>query len=104
MASFKETSESPSASTMNVPNPLSQSNNLPSPVTTPFFSFPSMNQPLTMKLDNGNYLIWKNQLLNVIIANKLDDFIDESRPCPPRFLNLQQQILNLEYLVWQRYN
>ncbi|KAJ9700302.1 hypothetical protein PVL29_005888 [Vitis rotundifolia] len=57
-----------------------------------------------MKLDNGNYLIWKNQLLNVIIVNGLDDFIDGSRPCPPRFLDLQQQILNLEYSVWHRYN
>ncbi|RVW43596.1 hypothetical protein CK203_097540 [Vitis vinifera] len=78
----------PPTSTVNVQNPLSQSNNLPSLVTTPSFSFPSMNQPLTVKLDNGNYLIWKNQLLNVIIANRLDDFIDGSRPCPPRFLNL----------------
>ena len=96
MASFNETSESPSVSTVNVQNPLSQSNNLPSPVTTPFFSFSSMNQPLTIKLDNGNYLIWNNQLLNVIIANGLDDFIDGSQPCPPRFFDLQQQILNPE--------
>ncbi|RVX06354.1 hypothetical protein CK203_023575 [Vitis vinifera] len=104
MASFNETSKSPSASTVNVQNPLSQSNNLPPLVTTPSFSFSSMNQPLIVKLDNGNYLIWKNQLLNVIIANELDDFIGGSRSCPPQFLDLQQQIINLEYLVWQRYN
>ena len=83
MDSFKETSESPSASIVNVQNPLSQSNNLPSPVATPSFSFSSMNQPLTVKLDNGNYLIWKNQLLNATIANRLDDFIEGSQPCPP---------------------
>ena len=104
MASFNETSKSPSASTINVQNPLSQSNNLPPLVTIPSFSFSSMNQPLIVKLDNGNYLIWKNQLLNVIIANELDDFIGGSRSCPPQFLDLQQQIINLEYLVWQRYN
>ena len=104
MASFNETSKSPSASTVNVQNPLSQSNTLPPLVTTPSFSFSSMNQPLIVKLDNGNYLIWKNQLLNVIIANELDDFIGGSRSCPPQFLDLQQQIINLEYLVWQRYN
>ena len=104
MDSFKETSESPSASIVNVQNPLSQSNNLPPLVTIPSFSFSSMNQPLIVKLDNGNYLIWKNQLLNVIIANGLNDFIGGSWSCPPQFLDLQQQILNLEYLVWQRYN
>ena len=104
MASFNETSKSPSASTVNVQNPLSQSNNLPPLVTTPSFSFSSMNQPLIVKLDNGNYLIWKNQLLNVIIANGLNDFIGGSWSCPPQFLDLQQQIINLEYLVWQRYN
>ncbi|RVW44848.1 hypothetical protein CK203_087059 [Vitis vinifera] len=78
MASFNETSKSPSASTINVQNPLSQSNNLPPLVTIPSFSFSSMNQPLIVKLDNGNYLIWKNQLLNVIIANGLNDFIGGS--------------------------
>ena len=104
MASFNKTFESPSASSVNVQNPLSQSNNLHPPVNTPSFSFPSMNQPLIVKLDNRNYLIWNNQLLNVIIANELDDFIDGSRHCPPQFLDLQQQIINPEYWVWQRYN
>ena len=90
------TSESPFDSTVNVQNPLSQSNNrtntLPTPIAplanTPSFSFLSMNQSLTVKMGNGNYLIWKNQLLNVIIANGLDDFIDGSRPCHPRFLDM----------------
>ena len=63
-----------------------------------------MNQPLIVKLDSENYLIWKNQLLNVIVTNELNDFIDESQPYPTRFLNLQQQIINLDYLIWQRYN
>ncbi|RVW29351.1 hypothetical protein CK203_115376 [Vitis vinifera] len=99
MASFNKTSESPSASTVNVQNPLSQSNNLHPPVNTPSFSFPSMNQPLIVKLDNRNYLIWNNQLLNVIITNELDDFIDGSRHCPPRFLDLQQQIINPEFTL-----
>ena len=63
-----------------------------------------MNQPLIVKLDSENYLIWKNQLLNVIVINELDDFIDKSQPYPTRFLNLQQQIIYPEYLIWQRYN
>lgn len=59
-----------------------------------------MNQPLIVKLDSENYLIWKNQLLNVIVTNELNDFIDESQPYPTRFLNLQQQIINPKYLIW----
>ncbi|PON37523.1 hypothetical protein TorRG33x02_347210 [Trema orientale] len=39
-------------------------------------ALPSLTQPLTVKLDSDNYLIWKNQLLNVIIAHGLEDFLD----------------------------
>ena len=44
-------------------------------------SFPSPNRPLTIKLDKDNYLIWKNQLLNVVIANGLEGFLDNTHPC-----------------------
>ena len=47
---------------------------------------PSLNLPLAMKLDSDNYLMWKNQLLNVIIANGLENFIDGTNPCPTRYL------------------
>ena len=58
-------------------------------------SFPYPNQPLTIKLDRDNYLIWKNQLLNVVIANELEGFLDITHPCP----HYQSRIL-----LWQRYN
>ena len=67
-------------------------------------SFPSPNQPLTIKLDRDNYLIWKNQLLNVVIVNGLEGSLDNTRLYPPKFLDLQQLIINPEYSLWQRYN
>ena len=67
-------------------------------------SFPSPNQLLTIKLDRDNYLIWKNQLLNVVIVNGLEGFLDNTRLYPPKFLDLQQLSFNPEYSLWQRYN
>lgn len=87
-------------STSNIPlNSSSQQNSL-----IPTSTIPSLNQPLTFKLDDHNYLIWKNQLPNVIIANGLEEFIDGSRICPPKFLDNQTQVVNPEYSTWQRYN
>ncbi|RVX10637.1 DNA polymerase lambda [Vitis vinifera] len=99
----KMTSDSSSASTTNAQNPLAQSNTHPPPIALPTntssFSFASMNQPLMVKLDSWNYLVWKNQLQNVIIANGLDNFIYGSCPCLARFLdvatNHQSEVLGL---------
>ena len=73
-------------------------------VLPPLPNLHSLNQSLTMKLDEDNYLIWKNQLLNVIIANGLEDFIDGSRSCPTRFLDSQMQIVNLDFATWPCFN
>lgn len=67
-------------------------------------SLPSLSQNLTIKLDQDNYLLWKNQLLNVIIANGFEEYIDGSHPCPSKFLDLQRQQINPEYTLWQRIN
>ena len=32
----------------------------------------TINQSLAIKIDRNNYLLWKNQILNVVIANGLD--------------------------------
>ena len=48
---------------------------------------PSFSQPLTIKLDETNLLQWKNQFLNVIIANRLKDFIEGETPIPAKFLD-----------------
>ena len=107
IAIVTRTSDSSSASTTNAQNPLAQSNNrsnthpppIALPTNTSSFSFASMNQPLMVKLDSWNYLVWKNQLQNVIIANGLDNFIYGSCPCLARFLdvatNHQSEVLGL---------
>lgn len=69
-----------------------QQNNL-----VPTSTIPSLNEPLTVKFNEHNYLIWKNQLLNVIIANGFEEFIDGSWICPPKFLDSQTQVINPEY-------
>ena len=57
-----------------------------------------------MKLDENNYLIRKNYVLNVIIANGLEDFIDGSWPCLTRFLDAQMQTVNPNFTAWHRFN
>lgn len=47
-------------------------------------NYPSLSQPLT-KRNETNLLLWKNQLLNVIIANWLEDFIEGDMPIPAKF-------------------
>ena len=39
-----------------------------------------------IKLDRTNYTIWKQQILTSIRRNGLESYIDESKPCPERFL------------------
>lgn len=51
--------------------------------------FPSLNQPLPVRLDKKNSLLWQNQLQNVIIANGLEGFIEGTIPCPTQFLDQQ---------------
>ena len=65
---------------------------------------PSLNQPLTIKLNRDNYLIWKNRLLNIIIANGLDEFLDGTHPYPSWFLDAHQLQTNHHYTLWQSYN
>ncbi|TXG69550.1 hypothetical protein EZV62_004485 [Acer yangbiense] len=67
-------------------------------------SVPSITHSLPIKLDDGNYMLWKNQLLNIIIANGLEDFIEGTCPCPPKLLELTQQTLNPLYQQWQCLN
>ena len=48
--------------------------------TTSSFTFTS-----PVKLDRTNYTIWKSQILTSVRANGLEDFLDNSKPCPEQF-------------------
>ena len=39
-------------------------------------SFPSLGQSFIIKLDRNNFLIWSNQMLNVVIESEFDDILD----------------------------
>ncbi|RVX22862.1 hypothetical protein CK203_008411 [Vitis vinifera] len=68
----------------------------PTPIFSPNITqanYPSLSQPLTIKLDETNLFLWKNQLMNVIIANGLEDFIEGETPIPAKFLDDAQLIV-----------
>ena len=99
-----------SSSAQNTTN-TSQSHTIPNPpaktqvnqfvgAPTPQFlqlMLPYLNFPLTIKPDKDNYLVWKNKLLNISIANGLEKFLDGTYPCPPRFLDSHQIQINPHY-------
>ncbi|XP_024030420.1 uncharacterized protein LOC21412525 isoform X2 [Morus notabilis] len=100
MASETSSSEISSSQATQISNSTSSANpsQLPSLITV----IPIVNPQLSIKLDDDNFLLWKNQMLNSIIAHGFDDFIDRFRPCPPRFLANQPGEVNPDYTVWQR--
>ena len=51
----------------------------------PFYQM--LNHTLPVKLDRTNYILWKSQIDNVVIANGFEDFIDGSSICPDKELS-----------------
>lgn len=55
--------------------------------STAAFSTPPLNQLLnqitTIKLDRGNYLLWKNLALPILHSYKLEGHLLGTKPCPP---------------------
>ncbi|CBI25270.3 unnamed protein product, partial [Vitis vinifera] len=66
-------------------------------------TMPSLNQAFTVRLDQSNYLLWRTQMLNIIIANGLEEMIHGKIPAPSRFLGDSENI-NPEYSIWQCQN
>ncbi|XP_022155181.1 uncharacterized protein LOC111022315 [Momordica charantia] len=66
--------------------------------------FPTLPQPLNVKLNDNNFLLWKNQLLNAVIANGLRGYLDGTIMPPPQFLDHHQLQPNPAYYAWERYN
>lgn len=91
------------------PNPaqpalLAPQQNQIQPLLNQIQDFPSLNQPFSVKLDTTNHLLWQTQMLNIIIANGIEGYIDGSTPCPPQFLDAQGLQLNPEFTQWRRLN
>ncbi|XP_062093645.1 uncharacterized protein LOC133799663 [Humulus lupulus] len=73
-----------------------------SPPTLP--SLPSVNQPIVVKLDEHNFVVWQNQMLNIIIVNGLEDFVNGTHPCPDPNASNPVDPVNLTVQTWHWYN
>ncbi|CAL5415270.1 unnamed protein product [Camellia sinensis] len=57
---------------------------------------------VNVKLDSSNYIVWKNQLLNILRATKLLCYVDGSLPCPPWIVldSLNKEVVNPKHQQW----
>ncbi|KAK6143275.1 hypothetical protein DH2020_023623 [Rehmannia glutinosa] len=63
------------------------------------------NQLVSVKLDETNFLIWKQQISTTIKWYGLEDFISGTTPAPAKFITpegSQKKVLNPDFLSWQR--
>ncbi|KAL5777012.1 hypothetical protein ACOSP7_009938 [Xanthoceras sorbifolium] len=70
--------------------------------------FKNLNFNLPIKLDDNNFIYWKTQILPVIKAFDLEDFIFGSSKCPSKFIDAIDedsgesiQTYNYDYLTWK---
>ena len=67
---------------MSIPSlPNTQSNS-----QTPILLLSNISNYVTIKLDHTNYLMWKFQITGILDAYSLLDHLEDSTPCPPKFL------------------
>ncbi|KAL5822667.1 hypothetical protein ACOSQ3_020583 [Xanthoceras sorbifolium] len=68
----------------------------------------SINFNIPIKLDCGNYIYWKAQVLPAIEAFELDDFIFGLKPTPPKFIEVvssngyKETVINKEFTSWRK--
>ncbi|KAL5766827.1 hypothetical protein ACOSP7_017444 [Xanthoceras sorbifolium] len=69
----------------------------------------TLNFHISINLDSSNYIYWKAQVLPVIRALELDDFITGLRACPPKFIETislttgaKSLTINGAYLSWRK--
>ncbi|KAK6143064.1 hypothetical protein DH2020_023412 [Rehmannia glutinosa] len=63
------------------------------------------SQLVTVKLDDSNYLVWKQQVLTAIKGYGLEDFISEQSNVPEKFTKETTEkpsTLNPDFVTWQR--
>ena len=72
---------------------------------TPLFLLSNFSNYVTVKLDHMNYLMWKFQVTGILDAYSLLDHLEDSTPCPSKFLLGQSGIETPEpnplYLQWK---
>ncbi|CAL5326068.1 unnamed protein product [Camellia sinensis] len=62
----------------------------------------NLNSFENVKLDCTNYIIWKNQLLNILRATKLLCYVDGSLTCLPLIIfdSSNKEVVNPQYQQW----
>ena len=65
----------------------------------------NMSSMMTVKLDYGNYIVWKNQIKEILETYSMIDILDDSIAAPDRFLkdsfsNLTTKI-NPSFISWK---
>jgi len=66
---------------------------LPSSLASTTFTPQTFTTPITLKLSDENYLIWKQQILATVRGFKLFHYLDGSN-APPRFLSVTDRLSN----------
>nr|CAD1827562.1 unnamed protein product [Ananas comosus var. bracteatus] len=77
-----------------------------SSTTSPTFVIANISNLVSIKLDRGNYLLWRQQFLPVLFAHDLMGYIDGSKECPSKFIkNADGTItdtVNSSFLEWMK--
>ena len=63
-------------------------------------SYQQLNHALPVKLDLTNYVLWKSQIDNIVVANCFEDFIDGTSVCPEK--ELSACVINPTFIAWRR--
>ena len=70
----------------------------------------NLNFTLSIKLERGNYLIWRSQILPILTGHGIDGFVIGMKPCLDEFISVVDdffglnQMINPKYFYQQRYN
>ena len=75
------------------------------PVNTSLLLLSNMSSMMTVKLDYGNYVIWKHQIEVILDTYSMIDVLDDSISAPDRFLkdsscNFTTKV-NLAFIAWK---
>jgi hypothetical protein len=83
-------------------------NSLPQSVLSSSF----LSQLVSEKLNNGNFLTWKRQIIPFIRSQDLSGHLDGSIPVPPEFLSQEERdskgeattvyVRNPEFVAWMK--
>lgn len=75
-----------------------------SSLSSPLFLLSNICNLVPLRLDSTNYVLWKYQVSSILKAHSLFGHIDESLPCPHKFVrtstNTDTTEVSIDYLQW----